>query len=69
MPYPKNLINDRENVASSLRYLRQAKRAGRRILVVEYLVEKHGIETLKKILDDLGKGITINDALARHTGS
>lgn len=38
-------------------------------LVVEYLVEKHGIETLKKILDDLGTGITINDTLGRHTGS
>jgi hypothetical protein len=38
-------------------------------LVVEYLVEKHGIETLKKILEDLGQGITINDTLGRHTGS
>lgn len=38
-------------------------------LAVEYLVETHGIESLKKVLDDLGKGITINDALARHTGS
>lgn len=38
-------------------------------LVVEYLVEKHGIDSLKKILDDLGTGLPINDALARHTGS
>jgi tetratricopeptide (TPR) repeat protein len=38
-------------------------------LAVEYLVETHGLESLKKILDDLGKGMTINDALARHTGS
>ncbi|MDB5391261.1 MAG: Tetratricopeptide repeat protein, partial [Planctomycetaceae bacterium] len=38
-------------------------------LVVEYLVEKHGLEILKKILNDLGQGLTINDALARHTGS
>lgn len=38
-------------------------------LVVEYLVEKHGIDVLKKILDDLGNGITINESLARHTGT
>ncbi len=38
-------------------------------LVVEYLIEKHGPEVLNRILDDLGKGLTINDALDRHTGS
>jgi tetratricopeptide (TPR) repeat protein len=38
-------------------------------LVVEYLVEKHGLDTLQKILVDLGNGLTINDTLARHTGS
>ncbi len=38
-------------------------------LVVQYLVETHGIETLKKILVDLGVGMPINEALARHTGS
>lgn len=38
-------------------------------LVVEYLVEKHGLESLQKILVDLGNGVTINDALARHSGS
>ncbi len=38
-------------------------------LVVEYLIEKHGFEALQKVLVDLGNGITINDALARHTGS
>lgn len=38
-------------------------------LVVEYLVEKHGLEELQKILVDLGNGLTINDTLARHTGS
>jgi len=37
-------------------------------LVVEYLVEKYGIQTLQKVLVDLGAGITINDALARHAG-
>jgi len=38
-------------------------------LVVEHLVEKHGLETLKRVLVDLGVGMPINDALARHTGS
>ena len=38
-------------------------------LVVEYLVETHGFETLKKILVDLGVGMPINEALGRHTGS
>ncbi|HJT35695.1 MAG TPA: tetratricopeptide repeat protein [Pirellulales bacterium] len=38
-------------------------------LVVEYLVEKHGLDVLKRILVDLGVGMPINDALARHTGS
>jgi tetratricopeptide (TPR) repeat protein len=38
-------------------------------LVVEYLVEKHGGEALNKILVDLGEGLSINDALERHTGS
>jgi tetratricopeptide (TPR) repeat protein len=37
-------------------------------LVVEHLVEKYGIETLQKILVDLGAGVTINDALERHAG-
>lgn len=38
-------------------------------LVVEFLVETHGLKTLNAILDDLGNGITINDALTRHGGS
>ncbi len=38
-------------------------------LVVEFLIEKHGIDVLKKILEDLGNGITINESLDRHTGS
>jgi tetratricopeptide (TPR) repeat protein len=38
-------------------------------LVVEYLVERHGIETLKRILDDLGQGSTIHATLERHVGS
>jgi tetratricopeptide (TPR) repeat protein len=36
-------------------------------LVVAYLVETHGLETVRKILVDLGTGVTINDALSRHT--
>jgi tetratricopeptide (TPR) repeat protein len=38
-------------------------------LAVEYLIEKHGLETLNLILADLGQGLTINDSLDRHTGS
>ena len=38
-------------------------------LVVEYLVEKHGLEALKRILDDLAADTTINTALQRHIAS
>jgi len=38
------------------------------MLVVEYMVETHGMEALRGILTDLGEGVLINDALARHTG-
>ncbi|MEX2186561.1 MAG: tetratricopeptide repeat protein [Pirellulales bacterium] len=38
-------------------------------LVVEYIVEKHGLDTLKHVLDDLGQGVSINAALARRVGS
>lgn len=38
-------------------------------LVVEFLIEKYGLATLLRILDDLGNGITINESLDRHTGS
>ncbi len=38
-------------------------------LVVQYLVEKYGLDVLKRILVDLGVGMPINDALARYTGS
>ena len=38
-------------------------------LVVEFLIEKHGIAVLKRVLEDLGNGITINESLDRHTGS
>jgi tetratricopeptide (TPR) repeat protein len=38
-------------------------------LAVEYLVEKHGLETLKRVLVDLGAGLPINESLARYAGS
>jgi tetratricopeptide (TPR) repeat protein len=38
-------------------------------LVVEHLVERYGIEVVKKILDDLGNGLMIEDALAQNVGS
>ena len=38
-------------------------------LAVQYLVEKHGIETLKRVLVDLVRGMPINDSLARYAGS
>ena len=36
-------------------------------LVVEYIVQKYGHDALKKILVDLGDGVSINDAIAKHT--
>lgn len=36
-------------------------------LVVEFLVQQYGLETLKKVLTDLGTGVEINTALAAHT--
>jgi tetratricopeptide (TPR) repeat protein len=36
-------------------------------LVVEFLVQEYGIETIKRVLADLGKGTEINTALAAHT--
>ena len=38
-------------------------------LVIEYLIENHGIDAIKKILVDLGDGLPINDALGRNVGS
>ncbi len=35
-------------------------------VVVEFLVDQFGIDALRAILVDLGKGLQINDALARH---
>lgn len=36
-------------------------------LVVEYLIDRFGFEALLAILRDLGAGVTINEALERHT--
>lgn len=36
-------------------------------MVVEYLVEKHGLEAMRKILKDLYDGVGINEAIAKHT--
>jgi tetratricopeptide (TPR) repeat protein len=35
-------------------------------LAVEYLVEQYGLETLKKLLDELGGGMAMDDALVHH---
>ncbi|NLT70123.1 MAG: hypothetical protein GXX91_05445 [Verrucomicrobiaceae bacterium] len=37
------------------------------MLVVEYLIERHGLEALRAILADLAAGVLINDAIERHT--
>ncbi len=37
------------------------------MLVVEYLIDNYGMESFQKILTDLGDGVLINDAIARHT--
>jgi tetratricopeptide (TPR) repeat protein len=36
-------------------------------LVVEYLVQNYGLDSLKQILADLGAGVEINAAIAKHT--
>ena len=38
-------------------------------LVIEYLIEKHGLDALKQVLVDLSDGLQINDALTRNVGS
>lgn len=75
--YRKMLLGDELTPVSELSGAFLHPRSGQHLqfayfessLVVEYLVEKHGFETLQKILVDLGNGVTINDTLARHTGS
>jgi len=36
-------------------------------LVIEFLVERFGVENLKAVLRDLGEGVEMNDALEKHT--
>ena len=36
-------------------------------MVVEYLVEQFGFESVTAVLNELNRGLTINDALERHT--
>ena len=38
-------------------------------LAVQFLVERYGFEALLRVLDDLGLGLPVNDALERLTGS
>jgi tetratricopeptide (TPR) repeat protein len=38
-------------------------------LVVEYLIDKYGLEVLQRVLVDLSVGMPINESLARYTGS
>jgi len=37
------------------------------MLVVEFLVDRYGMEALRKILADLAEGVLINETIARHT--
>lgn len=36
-------------------------------IVVEFLIDRHGVDAVKAILRDLGEGVFINDALEKHT--
>jgi len=38
-------------------------------LVIEFLIQQHGLDSIKGILNDLGNGLIINDAMARNIGS
>jgi Tfp pilus assembly protein PilF len=38
-------------------------------LVVQFIVERYGLDVLKRILTDLGIGMPINESLQRYTGS
>ncbi len=37
-------------------------------MVVEHIVQTHGLPALNAVLNDLNTGVQINDALDRHTG-
>ncbi len=38
-------------------------------LLVEYLIEKYGLQSITQTLDDLAKGLHVTDAIERHTTS
>lgn len=38
-------------------------------LAVEYLIQKYGLDTLKRVLVDLGAGMPVNESLTRYAGS
>jgi tetratricopeptide (TPR) repeat protein len=38
-------------------------------LAVEFLIGEHGLDTLKRVLVDLGAGMPVNESLARYAGS
>lgn len=38
-------------------------------VAVEFLVTRFGFDTLKSLLDDIGKGLPVNEALERRTGA
>jgi tetratricopeptide (TPR) repeat protein len=38
-------------------------------LLVEYLMEKYGLDAIRKVLDDLAAGLHVNTAIERHTTS
>ena len=38
-------------------------------LVVEFVIQEYGFDTLKRVLDDSAVGMPINDSLQRYTGS
>lgn len=38
-------------------------------MAVEFLIKRFGLDTLKGLLDDIGKGLPVNEALERRTGA
>lgn len=39
------------------------------LLAVDFLIQKHGLDSLKRVLVDLGAGMPINESLSRYAGS
>ncbi len=38
-------------------------------LAIRFLIERHGLPTLKRVLTDLGVGMSVNESLGRYVGS